>query len=55
MRVVAIIIVSFVGFALVIHICAKNNYAFEYSSNKRKIKIHPAKDESNHKTSKGQR
>ncbi|MBR2289120.1 MAG: hypothetical protein IJ867_00455 [Clostridia bacterium] len=44
MRIVAILIVSFVGLSLLIHICSKNNYEFEYSSDKRKIKIHPAKD-----------
>ena len=41
-----IIIVSFIGLSLLIHICSKNNYAIEYSSDKRKIKIHPVKDES---------
>jgi len=55
MKIILILIVSFVGFALVIHTCAKNNYTFEYSSNKRKIKVRPVKDKPNHKKSKRQR
>ena len=39
-----IIIVSFIGLSILVHICSKNNYAIEYTSDKRKIKIHPVKD-----------
>ena len=56
MKIIAIIIVSFLGLGFLVHICSKNNYTIEYSSNKRKIKICSAKqDKSFHKTSKGQR
>ena len=48
-----VLIVSFTGLALLIHICSENNYEFEYSSDKRKIKIHPAKDRSFQNTNKG--
>ena len=47
-----IIIVSFIGLSLLIHTCSKNNYAIEYSSDKRKIKIHPVKDRSFQNSSK---
>ena len=38
-----IIIVSFLGLGFLVHICSKNNYAIEFSSKKRKIRIYPAK------------
>lgn len=38
---ILILIVFFVGLALLIHICSKNKYAIEYSSKERKIKIYP--------------
>lgn len=41
-----IIIVSFMGLAILIYTCSKNNYVFKYTSDKRKIEICPAKDKS---------
>ena len=38
-----IFIVSFIGLICLVHTCSKNNYAIEYSSDKRKIKIYPVK------------
>jgi hypothetical protein len=38
-----IIIVSFIGLSILIHICAKHNYEIKYSFDKRKIEIRPAK------------
>lgn len=42
MMVLGIIVVSFIGLYFLIHICSKSDYVFEYSSNKRKIKIYPS-------------
>ena len=56
MMVFKIIVASFFGLSFIIHICSKSDYVFEYSSEKRKIKIYPfrkKKDKSNHKHSKG--
>ncbi|MBR2290357.1 MAG: hypothetical protein IJ867_07265 [Clostridia bacterium] len=44
-----ILIVSFAGLALLVHICSKNNYALEYSSDKRKLKLYPSKDKASPK------
>ena len=52
MIILLIIIVSFIGLYFLIHICSKSGYIFEYSSSKRKIKIHPSKDVSFHTTGK---
>lgn len=41
-----IVIVSFIGLAMLVHICARENYIIKYSSDKRKIEIYPAKDKS---------
>ena len=46
MKIFAILIVSFIGICSIIHICSKNNYAIKYTSDKRKIEIHPVKDKS---------
>ena len=44
-------LVSFGGIGFLIHICSKNKYILEYSSEKRKIEIYPAQDTSlNQKT-----
>ena len=54
MMVLGIIIVSFIGLYFLIHICSKSDYVFEYSSNKRKIKVYPShkrKDKPNQTTS----
>lgn len=44
---ILILMVSFGGIALLIHICSKNRYAIEYSSKERKIKVYPAQDKPN--------
>ena len=47
MKIFFILIVTFIGLSILVHICSKNNYIIEYTSNKRKIKIYPTKDRSN--------
>lgn len=49
-----IIIVSFIGLIVLVHICSKNNYVIEYSSDRRKIKLYPVQDRASQKTSKKQ-
>ena len=47
---ILILIVSFAGIALIIHICSKNKYAIKYGSKERKIEIYPAQDKSHQST-----
>lgn len=42
--VLLIVIVSFIGLCFLVHICSQNNYVVEYKSNKRQIKVYPAKN-----------
>ena len=44
MKLAIILIVSFIGLAILVHICSKNNYVIEYKSDKRKIKICPSEN-----------
>ena len=45
-EILLIILVSFLGLAFLVHICSKNDYAIEYNSDKRKIKIYPIRNRS---------
>ena len=44
LMVILIIGAFFVGLALLIYMCAKNEYSFSYQSTKRKFEIYPNKE-----------
>lgn len=47
-KILLIIIAFFLGLAFLVHICSKNKYSINYTSQKRKIEIYPSQNDKSH-------